>query len=151
MVGKILAIFNRQVITLLSTKPQVSWPSKFWRRNDEHLGFPIVMILFIYLFIYLFFLFLFFFFFGLQVNPNAPYQVSKIFKFRRREENRFSWCGFGDYRISTQNEFTFFFIYKSSWCFQPSFKSTGISVQERNETKIKIFVMAAILVSIFDL
>ena len=33
--------------------------------------------------------------------------------------------------ISNRNNFSYFFIYKSSWCFLPSFESIGLLVQEK--------------------
>ena len=76
--------------------------------------------------------------FDLPSHPDASYQVlSQIaFQFRRSKENRLSrwppsW-------ISNRNDFSYFYINKSSRCFLPIFKSTGPLVQE-NKWKKKEF------------
>ena len=61
-----------------------------------------------------------------QVQVNRPFGSGEEVKnrFSRRPPWLPSW-------MSNRNDFTFFLIYKSPWCFLPSFKSTSLSVQEK--------------------
>ena len=47
-----------------------------------------------------------------------------------------------DFRL---DQFYVFLIYKSPWCFLPSFKSIGLPFQKKKKQKKKIFKLAAIL------
>ena len=73
----------------------------------------------------------FFTFSDLQITPKLPTQVRTTWPFDSGEEvkNRFfPWLSW----ISDRNNFTFFFfINKSPQCFQPSFQSIGLLVQEK--------------------
>ena len=79
--------------------------------------------------------------FYLQVTPMLPtkFRVNWPFSSEKEGKNRFSrwppsW-------ISDWNNFSCFYIYKSSRCFLPIFKSTGPLVQENKRKR----AMAAIL------
>ena len=82
--------------------------------------------------------------FYLQVTPRLPTKFPVNWPFSSEEEegkNRFSrwppsW-------ISDWNDFSYFYIYKSSRCFLPIFKSTGPLVQE-NKQKKESFKMAVL-------
>ena len=126
-IGTILAIFDVHVTTMLPTKFQVSWPFgsgkeakidlKFCRHGG-HLGFPIRAILAI---------------FDKQVTrmlpsyiwttsySNVSYRVTNQLALWKQEKKRPS-------RISDKNDFSTF-IYKSTWCFLPIYKSIVPSVQ----------------------
>ena len=70
----------------------------------------------------------------LQVTLMLPTKFRVNWPFNSEEgKNRFSrwppsW-------ISKWNDFSYFYIYKSSWCFLPIFKSTGPLVQENKRKK----------------
>ena len=88
-------------------------------RHGCNLGFPITMIWAI---------------FDLQVTPMLPTKFRVNWSFSSEEEKNWlsrwppSW-------ISNQNDFGYFYIYKSSRCFLPIFKSTSPSVQENKRKK----------------
>ena len=89
-------------------------------RHGRNLGFPIAI---------------FWAIFDLQVTLMLPakFRVNWPFSSEEEEKNRFSrwppsW-------ISDQNDFSYFYIYKSSRCFLPIFKPTGPLVQENKRKK----------------
>ena len=112
---------------MLSTKFLVIWP---FSKGEEaqidfqdsskggHLGFQIGMILAT---------------FDLQVTPILPTKFQVNWPFDSGEaKNRFSiWPPWRPSWIFDWNNFSYFFIYKWPWCFLSSFKSTGLSVQEK--------------------
>ena len=72
--------------------------------------------------------------FYLQVTPMLPtkFQVNWPLCSGEEAKNRFSrWQPWQPSWISNRNDFSNFFIYKSPRCFLPSFKSIGLSVQEK--------------------
>ena len=78
--------------------------------------------------------FFFFSIFDLQVTPKLPTPVQVTWPFGSGKEvnNRYSrWSPWRPSWISDQNDFFFFFIYKSPQCFLPSSVSTGLLVQEK--------------------
>ena len=75
--------------------------------------------------------------FVLQVTQMLPTQLQVNWPFGSGEEakNRFStWPPRQPSWISDQNDFSYFFIYKSPRCFLPSFNSIGLLVQEKKRT-----------------
>ena len=92
--------------------------------HGYNLGFPIAMIRAI---------------FYLQVTPMLPtkFRVNWLFSSEEEGKNRVSrWPSSW---ISDWNNFSYFYIYKSSRCFLPIFKSTGPLVQVRKISEKKEF------------
>ena len=125
----ILATVNLQVTSILPMNYEstaLSVQEKKFKTDfqDGHhgrnLGFPIATIRAI---------------FYLQVTPmlTTNFQVNMPFSSEEEGKNRFSrwqpsW-------ISDWNDFSYFYIYKSSRCLLPIFKSTGSLVQENKRKK----------------
>ena len=89
-------------------------------RHSRNLGFPIATIWAI---------------FDLQVTPMLPtkFLVNWPFSSEEKGKNRFSrWSPSW---ISDRNDFSYFYIYKSSQCFLPIFNSTGPLGQENKQKK----------------
>ena len=97
-------------------------------RHSSNLGFPIATIWAI---------------FDLQVTPMFPTKFRDNWPFSSEEERKNRFSRWPPSWISDRNDFSCFYIYKSSRCFLPIFKSTGPLVQE-NKRKEKSFQMAAI-------
>ena len=88
-------------------------------RHGSHLWFLIGMILAV---------------FDLQVTQMLPTKFWVNWPFGSGEEvkNRFSrWLPWRPSSFYDRHDFSYFFIYKSPWCFLPSLESTGLSVQEK--------------------
>ena len=126
----ILAVFDLQVTPMLLTKFQVNWPfgsgEKAKIRFSRLLPYPPSWISDRNDFSY----------FWSTRHPDASYQVSSqlAFWFRRRSENRFfKMAAIAATLDFWLERFKLFLIYKSPLCFLPSFKSTGLSVQEEKQ------------------
>ena len=70
------------------------------------------------------------FFFYLQVTPILPTKFWVNWPFSSEEEGKNRFSRWSPPWISNWNNFSYFYIYKSSLCFLPIFKSTGPLVQE---------------------
>ena len=120
LIRMILATVDLQVTSILSMNFESVQKKKFKQDfqdgpHSRNLGFPIATIRAI---------------FHLQVTPMLPikFRVSWPFSSEEKGKNRFSrWP---PSLISNWNNFSYFYIYKSSQSFLPIFKSTGPLVQE---------------------
>ena len=90
-------------------------------RHSRNLGFSIAMIWAI---------------FDLQVTPMLPTKFWVNWPFSSEEEGKNRFSRWPPSWISNRNNFSYFYIYKSSWCFLPIFKSTGPLFQENKQKKI---------------
>ena len=89
-------------------------------RHGCNLGFPIATIWVI---------------FYLQVTPMLPTKFRVNWPFSSEEEGKNRFSRWPPSWISDWNNFSYFYIYKSSRCFLPIFKSTGPLVQENKRKK----------------
>ena len=89
-------------------------------RHGSNLGFPIITISVI---------------FYLQVTPMLPTKFRVNWPFSSEEEGKNRFSRWPPSWISDWNNFSYFYIYKSSRCFLPIFKSTGPLVQENKRKK----------------
>ena len=87
---------------------------------SRNLGFPIAMIWAI---------------FDLQVTPMLPTKFRVNWPFSSEDEGKNRFSRWPPSWISHQNDFSYFYIKKSSRCFLPIFKSTGPLVQENKQKK----------------
>ena len=87
---------------------------------SRNLGFPIAMIWAI---------------FYLQVTPMLPTKFRVNWPFSSEEEGQNRFSRWPPSWISDRNDFSYFYINKSSWCFLQIFKSTGPLVQENKRKK----------------
>ena len=127
MISMILAIFDLQVTLMLPSKFGVNWSFSSEAKIDfqdgghgSHLGFQISTILVI---------------FDVQVTQMLPskFGVNWPFSSGGEAKNKFSrWLPSW---ISDRHDFSYFLIYKSPRCFLPSLESTGLSVQEKKQTR----------------
>ena len=83
--------------------------------HGSNLGFPIATIWAI---------------FYVQVTPMLPTKFRVNWPFSSEEEGKNRFSRWPPSWIFDWNNFSYFYIYKSSWCFLPIFKSTGPLVQE---------------------
>ena len=123
-IGTILAIFDLQVTPMLLTKFRVNWPlgsgveanNRFSRWQQSWISYRNNC------------------YFLPTSHPDASYKVSSqlAFWFRRRSEKYIFKMAAVMAILHFQTErFKLSFIYKSSRCFLPSFKSIGLSFQEK--------------------
>ena len=89
-------------------------------RHHRNLGFPIATIWAI---------------FEVQVTPMLPTKFRVNWPFSSEEEGKNRFSRWPPSWISDRNDFSYFYIYKSSRCFLPIFKSTGPLVQENKQKK----------------
>ena len=155
----ILATFDLQATSMILTKFQVNCLSVQQKKrkidfqddqNGSHLGFLIRMILAILIYQSPLCSLTSFvstgfsvgsreeaknrFFFWSTSHPKASYLGSSqlAFGFRRRSEKQiFKMAVIAAILDFRSEQFYFFFIYKSLWCFLPSFKSIRLSVQDQ--------------------
>ena len=73
--------------------------------------------------------------FYLQVTPMLPTKFRVNWPFSSEEEGKKRFSRWPPSWISDWNNFSYFYIYKSSRCFLPIFKSTGPLVQENKRRK----------------
>ena len=85
-----------------------------------NLGFPIAMIWAI---------------FYPQVIPMLPTKFRVNWPFSSEEERKNRFSKWPHSWISNWNDFSYFYIYKSSWCFLPIFKSTGSLIKINKQNK----------------
>ena len=88
--------------------------------HSRNLGFPITTIWAI---------------FDLQVTLMLPTKFRVNWPFSSEEEGKNRFSRWPPSWISDRNDFSYFYIYKSSRCFLPIFKSTGPLVQENKRKK----------------
>ena len=88
--------------------------------HGHNLGFPIATIWAI---------------FYLQVNQMLPTKFRVNWPFSSKEEGKNRFSRWPPSWISNWNDFSYFYIYKSSRCFLPNFKSTLPLVQENKRKK----------------
>ena len=74
-------------------------------------------------------------FFHLQVTPMLPVKFRVDWPFSSEEEGKNRFSRWPPSWISNWNDFSYFYIYKSSQSFLPIFKSTGHLVQENKWKK----------------
>ena len=77
-------------------------------------------------------------YFDLQVTPMLPTKFRVNWPFSSEEEGKNRFSRWPQSWISDRNDFSYFYIYKSSRCFLPIFKSTGPLVQENNRKKKRV-------------
>ena len=66
--------------------------------------------------------------------PPTKFGVNWLLGLGVEAKNRFSrWRPWRPSWISDRHDFSFFLIYKSSWCFLASLESIGLSVQEKKQ------------------
>ena len=73
--------------------------------------------------------------FHLKVTPMLPTKFRVNWPFNSEEEGKNRFSRWPPSWISDRNDFSYFYINKSSWCFLRIFKSTGPLVQENKRKK----------------